>query len=120
MKARLTIVMLSGFLLSILFSNAQSTNISGVINTYHSVLEIIPAKACIRVNNTTGLTTAETVMIIQMKGASVQTNNTASFGDTTALNNAGNYELGIICGIRGDSVFLFYNLLNNYTIAGWW
>jgi len=117
MKVRLAIVMLSGFLLLILFSKAQSTNISGIINTYHSIVEIIPAKACIRVNNTTGLTTAETVMVIQMKGASVQTNNIASFGDTTALNNAGNYELGIICGIRGDSVFLFYKLLNNYSIA---
>jgi hypothetical protein len=118
MKAGLAIVMLSVFLFSNLFTTAQSTNISGIINTYHSVIEIIPAKACIRVNTTAGLSTSETVMIIQMKGASVSTANNNTFGDTTSLNNAGNYEMNIICGIRGDSVFFFYNIINSYTLSG--
>ena len=99
-------------------AKTQSTNISGIINTYHSIVEIIPAKACVRVSSTVGLSVSETVMIIQMKGAAVQTNTNSTFGDTTSLNNAGNYELSTICGIRDDSVFLFFNLLNNYTVAG--
>ncbi|HET9824161.1 MAG TPA: T9SS type A sorting domain-containing protein [Chitinophagaceae bacterium] len=52
-----------------------------------------------------------------MKGASVITTNNSSFGDTTSLNNAGNYELAIICSISGDSVFMFHNFLNSYTVA---
>ncbi|MES1214917.1 MAG: hypothetical protein ABUT20_05310 [Bacteroidota bacterium] len=117
MKARLIIVLLSGLLFSIQLT-AQTTNISGVVNTYYSVVEIIPAKACIRLNTTSGLSPSETIMLIQMKGASVLTANNNTFGDTTSLNNAGNYELNTICGMRGDSVFLFYNILNNYTISG--
>lgn len=97
-------------------AKSQTTNISGIVNTYHKVIQIIPAKACVRVNNPAGLILFRKVMIIQMKGASVVTANNSSFGDTTSLNFAGNYEIGTICGIRGDSVFLFHNVLNQYTI----
>ncbi|MBS1607686.1 MAG: hypothetical protein JSS70_02690, partial [Bacteroidetes bacterium] len=106
------------FLFSISDLNAQSTNISGVINTYHSIIEIIPAKSCIRVSSTAGLSVSESVMIIQMKGATVSTNNNSTFGDTTSLNDAGNYEINSICAIRGDSVFLFFSILNTYTLTG--
>jgi hypothetical protein len=58
------------------------------------------------------------VIIIQMKGASVSTSNNSSFGDTTGgLNNAGNYEIGTICTIRNDTAFLFFNLVNQYTVS---
>ena len=57
-------------------------------------------------------------MLIQMKGASINTNsNSSSFGDTTSLNNAGNYEIGTICNVTGDSVFMVFMLLNQYTVA---
>lgn len=97
--------------------NAQPTNISGIVNTYHKVVEVIPAKACLRVNSTTGLNLGNMVMLIQMKGASILTANNASFGDTTSLNGAGNYEVGTICYIIGDSVFLYHNLVNTYDAA---
>ncbi len=53
-------------------------------------------------------------MIVQMKGASVDQANGASFGTVTAMNGAGDYEIGTVCYIIGDSVFLFHNLLNTY------
>ena len=118
LNAGLKIILLPVFILSAIVVFGQSTTISGIINTYHSVIEIIPSKSCIRVNNTTGLNIAESVMIIQMKGASVVTNNNSTFGDTTSLNNAGNYEINSICGIKGDSVFLFFSVLNSYDISG--
>jgi len=95
----------------------QTTNISGIINTYHRVIEIIPAKACLRVADPTGININSRIMVVQMKGASVSTANNSSFGDTTSLNNAGNYEIGTICYIIGDSIFLFHTLLNNYDIT---
>ena len=100
------------------FCLSQTTNISGVVNTYHSVIEIIPAKACVRVSSTAGLNLYTRVLLIQMKGASIVTTNSSSFGDTTSLNDAGNYEVATICNIVGDSVFMFYNFLNNYTVSG--
>jgi len=97
--------------------SASQTNISGIVNSYYKVIEIIPAKACVRLNTVVGLAHLQKTLLIQMKGASVNTTNTSSFGDTTSLNNAGNYEIAIICAIDGDSVFMFHNFLNNYTVA---
>jgi hypothetical protein len=96
---------------------SQSTNISGIVNSYYQVVEVIPSKACVRLNTVSGLARNQKVLVIQMKGASVVTTNNSSFGDTTSLNNAGNYEVAIICAIDGDSVFMFHDFLNNYTVA---
>ena len=109
-----TWVLLAGHFIT----HGQTTNISGVINSYHKVLEIIPSKSCIRVENISGLSINDQVMIVQMKGATINTNNNTSFGDVSALNNAGNYEINHICIIKGDSVFFSYTILNNYTPAG--
>ena len=106
------------FLFLSCFCLSQTTNISGVVNTYHRVIEVIPSKACVRVSSTAGLSLYKKVLLIQMKGASIITTNSSSFGDTTSLNNAGNYEVATICNIIGDSVFMFYNFLNSYTVSG--
>ncbi|MBS1654853.1 MAG: T9SS type A sorting domain-containing protein [Bacteroidetes bacterium] len=117
LKSKRNIVLLSTLLLFQSYIKAQSVNISGVVNNYYSVVEVIPAKACVRVSNTSGLTVDDMVMLVQMKGVSINTANNSSFGDTTSLNNAGNYEIGTICSMIGDSVFLFFDLLNQYTVT---
>jgi len=100
-----------------LSTHAQTTNISGMINTYHSVTEILPSKAGIKADNTTGITYGDLVVLVQMKGADIITTNNSTFGDTTSLNNAGNYEIATVCSISGDTVFFFNNVMNNYTPA---
>jgi hypothetical protein len=101
-----------------LFLAASSQNISGIVNSYYRVVEVIPAKSCIRLNVTSGLTLNDKVMLIQMKGATINTDPvSASFGDTTSLNNAGNYEMNTVCYVVGDSVFLVFKILNTYTVA---
>ena len=109
------LILLQVLILCALISTSQ--NISGIVNSYYKVIEVIPAKACVRLNTVVGLAHLQKTLLIQMKGASVNTTNTSSFGDTTSLNNAGNYEIAIICAIDGDSVFMFHNFLNNYTVA---
>lgn len=95
------------------------TPISGVVNSYYKVNEVIPAKACVRVNNPAGLSYNDMVMLVQMKGASINTTASSSaFGDTISLNNAGNYEIGRVCAVIGDSVFLVFAILNQYTVTG--
>src|SRR5687768_9115685 len=94
---------------------SQTTNISGVINSYYSITDVILAKDGVRVDNVSGLASGDKVLIIQMKGATINTTNTSAFGDTTSLNNAGNYEIGTVCEVIGDTVFFFHTLLNNYT-----
>jgi Secretion system C-terminal sorting domain len=111
------LTLVQGMIFSFLLTAGQ-TNISGVVNSYYKVVEVIPAKACVRLNTVAGLARLQKVLLVQMKGASVVTTNNSNFGDTTSLNNAGNYEVSIICSINGDSVFMFHNFLNSYTIAG--
>ncbi|MGZ8556825.1 MAG: T9SS type A sorting domain-containing protein [Chitinophagaceae bacterium] len=98
---------------------SQITSINGIVNTYYKVIDFVPAKACVRVTNAAGLNYSDKVMLIQMKGAGINTSNSSSssFGDTTSLNNAGNYEIGTVCHVIGDSVFLVFMLLNQYTVA---
>ena len=96
----------------------QATNINGVINSYFKIIEVIPAKNCVRVSDATGLSQNDKVMLVQMKGASINTTNTSSFGDITSINNAGNYEINQVCRINEDSVFFTYTILNDYTPTG--
>src|SRR6202007_1798249 len=104
LKLKMTrIMILFSALLFFFHTSFSQTNISGIVNSYYQVIDIIPAKACVRLNTTTGLAFNDKAMIIQMKGAGINTTNSSAFGDTTSLNNAGNYEVGTICYIRGDS-----------------
>src|SRR5687768_8984175 len=98
-------------LFSTSFSFSQTTNISGIVNSYHSVIGISTTAA--NLDNVSGLAYGNTVLLIQMKGASINTSNTASFGDTTSLNYAGNYEVATICYVSNDTVYFFNELINN-------
>jgi len=114
---RITVVTL--FILFFSFSSvAQTTNISGIVNTYFKVTDIVPSKACVLVQDPSGLIVNSRVLLVQMKGASMITTNIPTYGDTTSLNQAGNYEIATICYIIGDSVFFFHNLLNTYNKLG--
>lgn len=101
-------------------SNAQTTNISGTVNSYYSVLAVDAVRGGVKLNTVAGLAPQDKVLLIQMKGASINTTiaSTPGYGDTTALNNAGNYEVHTVCAIRSDSAFFVNGILNNYTISG--
>ncbi|MEI9909967.1 MAG: T9SS type A sorting domain-containing protein [Bacteroidota bacterium] len=110
------LIILPGLVFLSLYSFAQ-TNISGIVNSYYQVIDVVPAKACVRLNTVAGLAQGDKAMIVQMKGATINTSNSSAFGDTTSLNNAGNYEIGTICYLRGDSVFFVFMFLNQYTVT---
>jgi hypothetical protein len=94
---------------------AQTSNISGIVNSYYSVTEVVTTKNCVRVGNTAGLSAGMKILLVQMKGASVVGGSASDFGNITSLNNAGNYEVGYVCYTNGDSVFLVHSILNSYT-----
>jgi hypothetical protein len=105
------------FLLSSLSSFSQTTNISGIVNSYYPVTGVDLVKDAVELGNTFGLNQGDRVLLIQMKGASINTTNTVAFGDTTSLNNAGNYQMFTICMISNDSAYFVQNIANNYTPA---
>ena len=70
----------------------------------------------VKLDNVTGLAYGNTVLLIQMKGASINMANNSTFGDTISLNYAGNYELATICSVSNDSVYFFNQVKNSYDV----
>ena len=82
-----------------------------VINLYTEVLAHDICTNSITVANDSGYNAGDTVLLIQMKGAVVDTGNTASFGTILDYRNAGNYEFNYISQKSGN-VITFLNRLN--------
>lgn len=97
---------------------AQTSTISGIINTYTKVTAIDVCAENITLTSAAGYNVGDTVLIIQMKGAIVDTSATSSFGNIVSYNNAGNYEFGSISKIAGNVVSLKYKLLKGYDPSG--
>lgn len=113
-------------------SFAQTTNISGRINSFARVTSITTNTITIDnislATSPAGATVAsefginKKIMIVQMKGASVTTTNDNNFGNLVNINNAGNYELISIQNIVGSSepytITLKSNFIRGYNING--
>ena len=66
---------------------AQTTNISGVINTYTKMTGI--NRDTIKVTSASGFSAGDKVLIIQMQGATINESNSNQFGNVASLKNAG-------------------------------
>jgi hypothetical protein len=88
--------------------------ISGVVNSYFKVTNVIPAYNGLRVLNISGLNVNDRVLIIQMKGAEINESNSSSFGAIASINNAGQYEFATICGFLNDTVIFEREMKNSY------
>jgi len=107
-------------------SSAQ-VNISGIVNSYTAVTNIVtPAcapcdincKDAITVGDPSAFAPGDKALIIQMKGANINTANSAAGGAITAINEAGNYEFFVIESIVGNVLTPKYNLIRNYDATG--
>ncbi len=107
----ITLLFISGFIFA-------QTSISGIININTAVDSINYCSNTIYVESSTGYLVGDRVLIIQMKGATVNLTNTASFGNITAYNEAGNYEFGTIASVSGTAVQLENTLLRTYNPSG--
>ena len=96
----------------------RAQSVSGVINSYYQVTAVnIPANG-LTVSNAAGLLPSTKVLIIQMKGASIDNSNTSAFGNITSIAEAGHYEYNMICGVVGNDVMLKYELTHPYSNSG--
>src|SRR5579862_4258904 len=109
--------LISGYLLiaCIIGSSAKAQSISGIVNSYYQVTAINAGTNSVTVSNSSGLTPQARVLLIQMKGATIDASNSSSYGNISAINNAGNYEMNTICSVSGNNVFLEFQMLNSYT-----
>jgi gliding motility-associated-like protein len=91
-------------------------NISNIINEYTPVLALNPCSNKITVENATNYNVGDTVLLIQMKGAIVDSTNTTAFGTITDYKNAGNYEYNYVKSKTGNIIELKNILLRQYDI----
>lgn len=76
-------------LLSTVSITIFSQNISGIINSYAKINAI--NQNVVSVTTTVGFAVGDKVMLIKMKGAQIDQSNTAAYGDTTTMGEAGKY-----------------------------
>ncbi len=105
------------FTLAVVFFYAQILSAQTIINDYTPVTGYDPTCNSLIVTNATSFSTGDEVLVIQMKGAEIDTSNTSAFGTLKSLNNCGNYEINKVRVIAGNAVGLDYNLTNNYDYA---
>jgi uncharacterized protein (TIGR03382 family) len=100
-----------------------------VLNQYAALSANAPAGASqLTVSNVTtlnsttfgDLASGDLLMVIQMQGATIDTTNTAAYGNVTAIGNAGNYELVEVSSVNtgANTIALRTALRFAYTTAG--
>ncbi|CAN5413857.1 hypothetical protein BH11BAC3_BH11BAC3_33040 [soil metagenome] len=93
-----------------------SVGIQDIINTYTPVIGLAPCNNTVLVQDASTFKIGDTVLIIQMKGAIIDSSNTAAFGSITNYQNAGNYEFNYVKAKTGNSIELKNNLTRQYDI----
>ena len=93
------------------------TNINGVVNAYTSVSAI--NTSTLTVASSAAFSVGNRVLLIQMKGATIDITNTSNYGTISSLNNAGNFAFGIISTIpNGTSIVLATTPTVAFTAGG--
>lgn len=97
-------------------SIGQNTNISGVINSYTNVTAV--SGTTISVGSSAGYSVGDQILIIQMQGATIDESNSSSFGNITAIGDAGNYEFTTVCSVPNGTQIVVNNIQRTYTVTG--
>lgn len=87
---------------------------AGVINKYTPVYNINPCDNTLTTGDIVDFNAGDTVLLIQMKGATIDSNNNQGFGYIYGYNNAGNFEFNIIKSKAGNVIELKNQLLHQY------
>lgn len=94
-------------------------SISGIINVYIKVLSISsPTRDKVIVESSSGFGIGTRVVIIQMKGAAINTNNSEDFGKILSYGDAGNFEFSRVTSVNGNEISLIRPLLKTYNPNG--
>ncbi len=107
------------FVIQVDSSKCPVSYISGVVNNYTSVTAL--KSRCLPVLTVTsnkGFSVNDYVLIVQMKGATVDSSNSSKFGSIKSYNNAGNYDFDSIKSISGNTIQLKNALSRNYDVSG--
>jgi uncharacterized repeat protein (TIGR01451 family) len=100
----------------------------GGLAYFSSTASVAAGATTIPVSSTSGLAAGDLVLVIQMQGADINSNNTSSYGDGSGsgsgyLSNAnltaGQYEYGVVQSVGGTSITLTAGLTHSYVDAAY-
>ena len=90
---------------------------STIINNYTAALALDICTNKLTVQDALNFNVGDTVLLIQMKGATIDQTNTSNFGTVTNFNGAGNYEFNTVKAITGNQIEFKYALLKSYNFG---
>ena len=93
-------------------------NLGGIINSYASVQEINACANTLTVDQSNGFVEGMEVILYQAQGATIDLDNSSSFGMVTDLGQAGRYEKNQILSIAGNVITLAFQMTQVYDPAG--
>ncbi len=91
-----------------------NTGTSGIINNYAAVATIDICNNKITVDDATKFNIGDTIVIMQMKGAAIDSSNNSNFGTVTNYNNAGLYEFNYVKSKTGNTIEFLNTFLRQY------
>jgi hypothetical protein len=104
--------------LIICFQLHSQNNISGIVNDYSEVTGISQDKSQLVVADIQIFEVGDLILIIQMKGAIIDTNNHPTFGQIIDYKESGNFEFNWINSISNGMITLDHELCSDYDING--
>lgn len=87
-----------------------------IINDYTPVRALDPCDNKITVDDATAFNVGDTVLLIQMKGAAIDSSNSNAFGTIKDYKNAGNYEFNYVKSKAGNIIELKNVLTRKYDL----
>src|SRR5690554_717018 len=107
------------WIIVISIGEVTAQNISGIINSYAKVTDIVGNS--LTIENLKGaeddFNPGKKVLIIQMKGAEINRSNTADYGSIIDIKEAGNFEFAIVESKTGSNppyTIVLHSLLRSY------
>ena len=97
-------------------SNKPQHDPPEIVNSYTEAVSFNKCNNVITVTDGSLFNIGDTVLLIQMKGALIDTSNTAAFGTIRDYKSAGNYEFNYISQKSGNELTLKNNLTKSYDI----
>lgn len=93
---------------------ANIQGISNIINEYTPIISLDDCTNKLTVEDASKYNAGDTVLIIQMKGAVIDSSNSTSFGSIVDYKNAGNYEFNYVKSKSGNVIELKNVLIRQY------
>jgi hypothetical protein len=94
---------------------SMAVNISGTVNAYAAVTAI--AAQSVTLDDASAFAAGDKVLLIQMKGASIETADAASYGDVSDYGNAGNYEFLNVASKSGNTLQFTLPICKTYSVS---